>query len=368
MQMAIPSRRNDYQSVATATTTTTYHDEAAPAVAAEIIEDITHYHATLFYRNKNRDSSSSIRRCTLYLCSTPTLTAIASICLCLAIALTIYISKPILDQINENNDNANNKHYDLSAAVSAAYEKLNGPMPIESRRKGSKGSRSESSSVAVSLGCEGTVMIIRHCEKYLRGVKHSSDFQHCNYVGFERAHYLATLFGDGDERWPAPAFIYSMGSTKSHHHVHREFETVTTISKKLTVPIETKYSIGKEEDLANDLIQKLQTGEMCGNLALISWKHEDISRLAHNLGCGIENGCPRSYPETFDEAWQIKFVYDIPVLGGVTGKDNNPNWHIYGSVQQEGFDPLAYSKVIGDYPKGGKPVGGGWTLSNGQFV
>mmetsp|Transcript_12624 Transcript_12624/g.18952 ORF Transcript_12624/g.18952 Transcript_12624/m.18952 type:complete len:348 (-) Transcript_12624:134-1177(-) len=347
--MAIPSRRNDYQSVAS--TTTTYYDEAAPP--AEIIEDTQE---TSFHRNKSRGRSSNIRRCTLCLCSP---TAIASICLCLAIVLTIYISKPILDQINENN--ANNKHYDLSAA--AAYEKLNGQ--IESKGRGSKGSSSESS---VSLGCEGTVMIIRHCEKYLRGAKHGSDFQHCNYVGFERAHYLATLFGDGDERWPAPAFIYSMGSTKSHHHVHREVETVTTISKKLKVPIETKYSIGKEEDLANDLIQKLRAGEMCGNLALISWKHEDIPRLAHNLGCGIENGCPRSYPETFDEAWQIKFVYDIPVLGGVNGKDNNPNWHIYGSVQQEGFDPLAYSKVIGDYPKGGKPVGGGWALSNGQFI
>lgn len=195
--MAIPSRRHDYQSVATD------FEAGTENCATETDTQAT-------YRRK-----WDIR----FLCSPP---VIASVGLCLAIALTIYVSKPILDQINEKNVN---KHYDFSAVD--AYEKLNGQ--LESR--GKKGS----SPISVSLGCEGTVMIIRHCEKYMRGAKRSSDFQHCNYVGFERAHYLATLFGNDDERWPAPSFIYSMGSTKIHHHIHREVETVTGISKKLQV-------------------------------------------------------------------------------------------------------------------------------------
>jgi len=41
-------------------------------------------------------------------------------------------------------------------------------------------------------------------------------------------------------------------------------------------------------------------------------------------------------------------------------KPEQKKWNIYGSVQPEGFDPLAFSKQVGDYPSGGTRHGGRW--------
>jgi hypothetical protein len=35
-------------------------------------------------------------------------------------------------------------------------------------------------------------------------------------------------------------------------------------------------------------------------------------------------------------------------------------WKTFGSVQNEGFDPLSFSKLMGDYPQGGTQVGARW--------
>lgn len=35
-------------------------------------------------------------------------------------------------------------------------------------------------------------------------------------------------------------------------------------------------------------------------------------------------------------------------------------WQIFGNVEDEGFDPLAFSKKMGDYPNGGKMSGASW--------
>lgn len=35
-------------------------------------------------------------------------------------------------------------------------------------------------------------------------------------------------------------------------------------------------------------------------------------------------------------------------------------WEVYGNVIDEGFDPLAFSKKMGDYVPGGKAQGGNW--------
>jgi hypothetical protein len=41
-------------------------------------------------------------------------------------------------------------------------------------------------------------------------------------------------------------------------------------------------------------------------------------------------------------------------------KDEHGSWMVYGDVQDEGFDPLAFSKKMGDYPKGGTLSGARW--------
>ena len=61
----------------------------------------------------------------------------------------------------------------------------------------------------------------------------------------------------------------------------------------------------------------------------------------------------------FDEVWQIKYVYRS-FHHGPHADMTHKHWDIFGSVQHEEFDPLAFSKVAGDYPAGGKSHGGSW--------
>jgi hypothetical protein len=69
-------------------------------------------------------------------------------------------------------------------------------------------------------GCEATVVIIRHCEK-------GSIREHCSYPGFERSVYLATLFGDDGERWPAPSQIFALSPGRHKKMNFREMELVS---------------------------------------------------------------------------------------------------------------------------------------------
>lgn len=102
---------------------------------------------------------------------------------------------------------------------------------------------------------------------------------------------------------------------------------------------------------------------MCGKVALVVWKHSNIAHLSNHLGCGMAQGCPLDYKgRTFDDAWQIKYTYrtrdhsdhkDLSL-------DKDPRWSVYGGVQAEGFDALAFSKKAGDYPSGGTAHGARW--------
>ena len=211
-------------------------------------------------------------------------------------------------------------------------------------------------------GCEGTVIIIRHCEK-------GSLREHCAYIGYERAIYLSTLFGSTpDHRWPKPSYLYALsagGRSNSNLLNWREIETLLPLSQRINVPIDDSYGIDQRSQLSLHLLTDLiQPGYLCGKVALISWKHDDIPRLAHELGCGPFDGCPDVYPSTtFDDAWQIKFAYHYPFHEESTtlnrgtesnvllssSENNNPQWFVYGTVLQENFDPLAFSKRMGDY-------------------
>jgi hypothetical protein len=69
----------------------------------------------------------------------------------------------------------------------------------------------------------------------------------------------------------------------------------------------------------------------------------------------------------FDQVWQIKYVYRKFPRKGKVPKSNM--WKIYGSVQNEGFDALSFSKQAGDYPSGGTPTGGNWErMSKSHYV
>lgn len=189
--------------------------------------------------------------------------------------------------------------------------------------------------------------------------------KHLNFSrsGFERAEYISTLFGHGDERWPAPSFIYALSpGDRNNDKIEnwREVETVKPLSDKLNVPIDYKFGIHEKKKFANDLLAKLRDGNVCGKIALISWKHDNIPELAQLLGCGPDQGCPTQFDDTdFDSAWQIRYTYKKPTFSpfpAAEAKEKKhkswgvaPEWSIYGKVEKEGFDPLAFSKEQGTY-------------------
>jgi hypothetical protein len=130
-------------------------------------------------------------------------------------------------------------------------------------------------------GCETTIMLMRHCEK-------GNLKSHCNYHGFERAAFLATQFGDGDERWPAPSEIYALkahGRGNKHHHLnYREVETVQYMANKLGLTVNQDYKTSHDQKLARKILTSILNGEQCGKFTVVSWKHSDIPRLAQLLG------------------------------------------------------------------------------------
>jgi hypothetical protein len=155
-------------------------------------------------------------------------------------------------------------------------------------------------------GCEATVVIVRHCEK-------GSIREHCSYSGFERSVYLSTIFGNGDERWPAPSYIFALDAGSRHNakkRVFREMETVLPLAVKTNITVDYSYDVQHTKELGRNISDMLRSGKMCGKVAVICWKHSGIPHLAHKLGCGPEQGCPADYPSySFDQAWQIKVRY-----------------------------------------------------------
>jgi hypothetical protein len=208
-------------------------------------------------------------------------------------------------------------------------------------------------------GCEATVMIIRHCEK-------GDVREHCAYVGYERSVYLATQFGEDGERWPSPSYIFAMsppGQHNKHKMNFREIETVGPLAKKSGVTIDTSYTSHTKNSLTRQILTFLQTGQMCGKLTVVSWKHSEIGSLAHHLGCGPSQGCPVDYKgKNFDTVWQVKFAHRT--FDHSTHKSlklpKEAEWRVFGSVQNEGFDPLAVSNAFGDYPRGGTSWSARW--------
>ena len=151
-------------------------------------------------------------------------------------------------------------------------------------------------------------------------------------------------------------------------------------SDKTGVPIR----FADQDTLAAEYFKLLRSGEMCGKLTFVSWKHSYIPQIARRLACTTEDGCPTAFPEdSFDQVWQLKYVFDpswphdLPseidyvrnstLHRNLKGEATPParvnkhrGWRVYATVDALHFDPLAYSYRLGDYPEGGKPTGGPW--------
>lgn len=225
---------------------------------------------------------------------------------------------------------------------------------------------SASAESSLRTGCETTVLLLRHCEK-------GSVAEHCAYDGFERSVYLAdAVFG---YRWPYPSaiFVENPGRRRNPNRLNfREVETVGPLAQRSNVTVDDYYSNDNVRDLTKGMLGAIQSGLWCGKVVVIVWKHSSIAHIGRLLGCGPMQGCPLDYHgKSFDQVWQLKFVYREWIHSehkhrfGPTGKQ--PNWKVFGSVQDERFDPLMVSYQHGDYPRGGTQVGGRWRADMFQF-
>lgn len=240
-------------------------------------------------------------------------------------------------------------------------------------------------------GCESTLLIMRHCEKYGQYVFDEDGNEHCSYVGYTRAQYISTLFGDEPEaRWPAPAHLFALTPDRGGRWNFREWETLHPLSMKLGINLDVSGRI----DLADGYFDLLRAGSLCGSLTVVSWKHEYIPELAIALGCGPDNGCPSVYPEdNFDVVWILTYAFHPPDVAQQDGteqhdefkmvetngtarrylkhrhhhhhhhhraKEQVMGWNVYATVSNQGFDPLAFGKRYGDYKSGGKALTEAW--------
>jgi hypothetical protein len=219
--------------------------------------------------------------------------------------------------------------------------------------------------------CETTLLLFRHCDKDGPHIQDEHGNEHCGYLGYERAAYMATLFGP-QARWPLPSHLFALLPERNSKLNYREYETLLPLSRKVNLEID----LARHPQLANEFLEMLATGDLCDKVTVVSWKHSYMVELAARLGCGPDNGCPSVYEEgEFDQLWQLKYVYNPPtssqfdpdfssrrrILKGKKshrgGKHPNHEWAVYGTVSQMNFDPLSFSYQNGDYQGNGS---GNW--------
>jgi hypothetical protein len=226
----------------------------------------------------------------------------------------------------------------------------------------------------VTSGCETTVIVVRHCEKDGSETFDALGDQHCSYIGFQRAAYFATLFGE--DGYPFPSAIYALGADRGGHKNYREIEMMRPLAQKTGLEIKSDYTLNP--DLSTDILEDIASGALCGKTVVVSWKHEYIGQLARGLAC---HECPRSFPPLFDPIWQLKYVYDVKgtelytrINSGDEALQNRQlrhkkhkrlprNWSVYWTDRSQSFDPLKFGNSVGDY-KGNK-VAGNWA---GVFI
>jgi hypothetical protein len=231
--------------------------------------------------------------------------------------------------------------------------------------------------------CEATVLLLRHCDDHGIYAKDDSDSgdKHCSHMGYERTDTLPSLFGHS-RRWPSPQYLYALLPEQPRGINYRQIETLLPLAEQVDLPI---HVVGEVNQVSDAFFSKLQErpNDMCDTVTVVAWKHAFIPMVAAYLGCGPNEGCPGSYPDdTFDQVWQLKFVYEpeepedeveklfakkskliaddygllameLAAAAEAQEDDNNMKsqdndndsepsngWAVYGSITAQRFDPL----------------------------
>lgn len=218
--------------------------------------------------------------------------------------------------------------------------------------------RSFASKKDIPVGCESTLLLIRHCEDLGGHVRYEDGSSHCSYLGFQRSMYLATLFGAPHQnashagRWPLPSKLYGLWNHDGTNK--RQYEVLRPLSDKSGVKIQMFDFESAPEELRDNMFHLLSSGQFCNQVAVIAWKHKFIRPLAAELGCDQERGCPNQWDDyDFDTVWQLQYVYQpeelraFPIEQSVATHNDKrlvEGWEVFGSVTHEDFDALEFKR------------------------
>jgi hypothetical protein len=151
-----------------------------------------------------------------------------------------------------------------------------------------------------AAGQPDIVMIIRHGEKppdsgkpYGVTADGTKDGSSLTVQGWQRAGGLAGFFSGG-AKVPVPDAIYAVDNSGGKHL--RMAQTVTPLSGKLGLSLNTDYAEGDEADLAAAVAKRSGT-------TLICWEHSAIPDIVANLG-PVTPKPPSSWDDDrFDMVW-----------------------------------------------------------------
>ncbi len=250
--------------------------------------------------------------------------------LCIAIAITLllwfwflHVQPRLIDPyVNHDSTYKSRSHDEMQQIADTALFNLNSNYVNGISTGTSSGTKSSSDHIPDH--CETTLLVIRHCDKLEtnddddeNGANNGSTSKKenmnrcCSDVGYERAQYITTLFGNTNKsRWPVPNYLYALSSHRDSYENYREYETLLPLSHLISAPIQNVTSTPADALAVEYFFPLLTAGKICGQISVVSWKHHWIPKLVNTLGCGPDNGCPMFYPtDTFDQVWELKFIF-----------------------------------------------------------
>jgi hypothetical protein len=152
-----------------------------------------------------------------------------------------------------------------------------------------------------------TIMIIRHAEKpikdQIQGVTKDGvpDKESLIVRGWQRAGALAAYFDPtststraATSTLPVPTSLYA---THPGSGSHRPLQTITPLSEKLNLRVNTDYGNGDEEALGVAISH-------AGGTVLVAWHHETLPEIPQYLGLPVTPTPPTTWPDQqFDMVW-----------------------------------------------------------------
>ncbi len=145
------------------------------------------------------------------------------------------------------------------------------------------------------------IMVIRHGEKpdgKASGVDIDGKKDDSSLIprGWQRAGALATLFDPSDEKFIAglakPQYLYASDKSEETEG-DRPRETITPLSEKLDIGIDTSFKKDEGKEMAAKAMKK-------EGIVLICWEHENIHHVANAI-MGNDTSVPQKWPgDRFD--------------------------------------------------------------------